>query len=199
MCRGKHLRAALTLTLVMFLLLGMAYPIFVAVVSDNSFLKYQAEGSLISSNGTIIASAFIGENFTSPYYFWPRLSSVDYNSSQGSGGSQYGIYTMEFYNQTKNYTMYLLRTGYVPAGTRVPANGVEPSASGFDPDISVNFALFQIPRISHFTHLSPLLLRNLVSRYTVEPVLDFIGNPYVNVVLLDISLHSLLVRDGIIA
>ncbi len=196
-CR-KDLRAVAVMTLLFFALLGFAYPGFVAVVAHGIGLGHQADGSLISQNGTIIASSFIGENFSSPYYFWPRVSSVNYNSSDGSGGSAIGIATQQFYNETKNYTEYLLRTGMVANGTQVPANGVEPSASGFDPDISVGFALFQLSRVSFYTHLNTSYLERLVAEHTTYPLLGFIGNTYVNLVTLDIALHGILVSDGVI-
>ncbi|MCL5437348.1 MAG: potassium-transporting ATPase subunit C [Candidatus Thermoplasmatota archaeon] len=161
-------------------------------------LGWQENGSLIKMNGTVVASELIGEKFSSPMYFWPRVSAVNYNSLNGSGGSSIGIATLEFYNQTKNYTEYLIQTGHLSPGTKVPANGVEPSASGFDPDITVAFALFQIPRVHFNTNLSVSLLRSLVSKYTVHPFLGFIGSTYVNVVLLDLALHSILLKKGLI-
>ncbi len=194
----SHLRAVAVMSLIFFVLLGFAYPGFVAIVAHGIGLGYQADGSLISQNGTVIASKFIGENFSAPYYFWPRVSSVGYNSSNGSGGSALGIATQQFYNQTKNYTEFLIRTGMVPNGTRVPANAVEPSASGFDPDITVGFAYFQLTRVAFYTHLNVSYLQKLVGEHTTYPLFGFIGNTYVNVVTLDIALHNVLLSKGVI-
>lgn len=194
----RHLRAAVVTVLLFLVITGIAYPAFITAAVHAIGLGWQADGSLIYKNGTPIASELIGENFSSPYYFWPRVSSVNYNTINGSGGKRLGIMTLEFYNETKNYTEYLIKEGMVPPGTTVPANGVEPSASGFDPDISVGFAYFQIPRVSHYTNLSASFLKRLIAKYTSYPILGFIGNTYVNVVELDIALHSLLVRDGVI-
>ncbi len=195
----SHVRAALVLVVLFFALLGFGYPGFVAVVVHGIGLGYQADGSLITQNGTVIASQFIGENFSSPYYFWPRVSAVGYNSSNGSGGSALGIMTQQFYNQTKNYTEYLISTGRVSNGTLVPANGVEPSGSSFDPDITVGFALFQLSRVAYYSHLNVSYLKQLVDRYTTHPYLGFIGSTYVNVVTLDIALHRILVGNGTIS
>lgn len=197
--RVPHLRAVAVMSLVFFALLGFAYPGFVAVVSHGIGLGYQANGSLISQNGTVIASKFIGENFSAPYYFWPRVSSVNYNSSNGSGGEAIGIMTQQFYNETRNYTLYLLSTGHVPNGTYVPGNGVEPSGSGFDPDISLGFAKFQLPRVAYYSHLNLTLLEKLVEKYTTYPYLGFIGSTYVNVVQLDIAIHGILAGNGTIS
>lgn len=194
----SHLRAVGVMCLLFFVLLGFAYPGFVAIVAHGIGLGYQADGSLVSQNGTVIASKFIGENFSAPYYFWPRVSSVGYNSSNGSGGSALGIATMQFYNQTKNYTEFLIRTGMVANGTQVPANGVEPSASGFDPDITVGFAEFQLTRVAFYTHLNVSYLQKLIGEHTTYPLLGFIGSTYVNVVTLDIALHNVLAANGVI-
>ncbi|MBX8641751.1 MAG: potassium-transporting ATPase subunit C [Thermoplasmata archaeon] len=194
----RHLRPVLVLTLLSFILCGFAYPAFVAGAGEALGLGWQENGSLISVNGTVVGSELIGQNFSSPMYFWPRVSSVNYNSLNGSGGQAIGIATLEFYNQTLNYTTYLIQTGHLKPGQKVPANGVEPSASGFDPDITVSFALFQIPRVHFNTNLSISLLDSLVTRYTVHPFLGFIGSTYVNVVLLDLALHSILLKDGLI-
>jgi K+-transporting ATPase ATPase C chain len=193
-----HLRPILVLTLLSFILCGFAYPAFVAGAGEALGLGWQENGSLISMNGTVVGSELIGQNFSSPMYFWPRVSSVNYNSLNGSGGVTIGVATLEFYNQTLNYTTYLIQTGHLKPGTKVPANGVEPSASGFDPDITVSFALFQIPRVHFNTNLSIPFLDSLVTKYTVHPFLGFIGSTYVNVVLLDLALHSILLKDGLI-
>lgn len=187
------------MTLLFFILLGFAYPGFVAVVTHGIGLGFQADGSLVRQNGTVVASEFIGQNFSSPYYFWPRVSAVGYNTSDGSGGSALGIMTSEFYNQTKNYTDYLVSTGKLSNGTLVPANGVEPSASGLDPDISVGFAQFQLPRVAFYSHLNLSFLESLVLKYTHHPYLGFIGSTYVDVVGLDIALHGILVDRGVIS
>lgn len=194
----SHLRAAGVMTLLFFILVGFAYPGFIALVAHGIGLGYQADGSLVRQNGTVIASEFIGQNFSSPFYFWPRVSSVNYNSSEGSGGSAIGIMTQQFYNETENYTQYLISTSNSGNSTRVPANGVEPSGSGFDPDITVGFALFQIPRVALYTHLNVSYLRGLVEKYTTYPVLGFIGSTYVDVLALDVALHSVLVSNGVI-
>lgn len=197
--RTPHLRAVFVMTLLFFILLGFAYPGFVAIVTHGIGLGYQADGSLIRQNGTVVASEFIGQNFSSTYYFWPRVSAVNYNTSDGSGGSALGIMTGEFYNQTKNYTQYLINTGRVSNSTLVPANGVEPSASGLDPDISVGFALFQLNRVAFYTSLNVSYLKQLVSKYTHHPYLGFIGSTYVDVLGLDIALHGILVSRGVIS
>lgn len=195
---ASHLRAAGVMTLIFLLLAGFAYPGFVAAVAHGIGMGFQADGSLVRENGTVVASEFIGENFSAPYYFWPRVSSVNYSTSEGSGGSALGVMTMQFYNETKNYTEYLISTGRLSNGTLVPANGVEPSASGFDPDITQGFALFQLPRVSFYTNLSIGFLQELIDRYTTHPLLDFIGSTYVNVVSLDIALHQILLSRGVI-
>lgn len=195
---ATHLRAVGVMMLLFFILLGLAYPGFVAVFAGGIGLGHQAEGSLITQNGTVIASEFIGQNFSAPYYFWPRVSATGYNTSLGSGGSALGIMTQQFYNETKNYTEYLISTGRLSNATQVPANGVEPSASSLDPDISPGFARFQLTRVAFYSHLNTTLLTGLIGKYTTWPLLGFIGSTYVNVVALDIALHNLLVSDGVI-
>lgn len=90
----KDLKNAVLIFVVFTLLLGLVYPLVITGISQVAF-PTQANGNLIYENGTLIGSALIGQNFSSPIYFQGRPSAVDYNASD-SGGSNYGPTNQKF-------------------------------------------------------------------------------------------------------
>lgn len=61
------------------------------------------------------------------------------------------------------------------------------SASGADPDITVQAAYSQIPRISNATKIPPSSLAQIIDSHT-DSVSKLFGNPYVNVLDLNLAL-----------
>lgn len=182
------LRQASMLLLVMVLLTGVLYPIFMTLVGQVLF-NYGANGSLIQENGRILGSELIGQHFSDPKYFWSRPSAtspVPYNAA-ASSGSNYGQLNPEFIEKIKQRADQL-RTGDPGSKIPIPIDLVTSSGSGLDPHISILAAQYQIPRVAKARGLTEEKLNQLVSDFTYSPTLGFIGEPRVNVLLLNRAL-----------
>lgn len=175
-----HLRPALVLLSLFTLLLGLAYPLALTGVAQAAFPR-QAAGSQILTDGRVIGSDLIGQGFSSPRYFHPRPSAVDYNAN-GSGASNLGPLSQKLMNRVK---------ADVAGRTHVPADSVTTSASGLDPDISPANALAQVARVAAARGIAEALLATLIAAQTETPLLGVFGVTRVNVLRLNLALDKL--------
>jgi potassium-transporting ATPase KdpC subunit len=179
-----HLRASVVLLVLSMVLLGLAYPAAITEVA-REITPWTANGSLITGpNGTVIGSELIAENLSAPYLFWERPSPGDYNSFNGSP-TLLGYSDPALYNETESY---MQQYGPFAVNATVPEILVTVSGSGFDPDLTPEAALVQIPRIANATGLSMAELQTLVNQHITPPLDGFIGPAYVNVLELDLDL-----------
>jgi K+-transporting ATPase ATPase C chain len=194
----RQLRPAIVLTLALTLLLGIGYPLLTTVVAQGLFPS-QANGSLVYQNGKPVASRLIGQYWTQPQYFHGRPSVT--NNLQGtpapyqannSAGSNLGP-TNSTLVKTVQQRIADLKTENpdVPAGTPIPADLVESTASGLDPDISVAGAYYQIPRIAKARGLSQDTVRHVVDQHITGRFLGLFGEPRVNVLDVNLALDAL--------
>ncbi|MCY0900349.1 MAG: K(+)-transporting ATPase subunit C [Firmicutes bacterium] len=176
-----------------FLLLGLAHLLF----------PYQADGSVITWHGRAVASAHVGQNFNrSLQYFWGRPSATvspttgkpSPYDALNSGPSNLGPTNAVLLDQIHRTIARYLATTPGLSVHQIPISLVESSASGLDPDITVQSALIQIPRVAKYTGLSPRELRDLVYREVQGPQLGVFGVRRVNVVTLNWALYRLLHR-----
>ena len=129
----RHLRPALMMLALMTLLTGVLYPLVVTVIGQALFPS-QANGSLIERNGKTVGSSLIGQQFTSPRYFWSRPSATSpfpYNASS-SLGSNLGPLNPALYKAAED-RIGLLRAADSTNGQPIPADLVTSSGSGLDP------------------------------------------------------------------
>lgn len=185
----NHLRAAFGLVLLMTLLLGGAYPLVVMGIAQAAF-HHKAEGSLIEENGKVIGSALLGQEFTAPKYFWSRPSATTppYNAAS-SGGSNLGAANPKLLD-VADARLKALQQAAPENRTRVPVELVTASASGLDPDISVKAAQYQITRVARARHMQESEVRAIMKKYVEKPGLGLLGDPYVNVVRLNLALDE---------
>ena len=188
----QHLRTAVLLTVVLLLLLGVAYPLVMTGISQVAFPN-QANGSLVrDSSGTVIGSSLLGQNFTQPQYFHPRPSAAgsDGYDATASGGSNLAASNQKLIdNVTDRVAAYREENG-LAADATVPVDAVTTSASGLDPDISPANALLQAARVARARNMSEDQVRSLVNQYTEGRTFGILGEPRVNVLKLNLALDN---------
>ena len=188
---GKQARPALMVFLLITLLTGLAYPLVMTGIAQLIF-PVQANGNFIQHNGQVAGSALIGQPFTSPQYFWGRLSATSpapYNAGLSSG-SNIGPTNPALIDEVKARVEALHAAD--PGNTRlIPVDLVTSSGSGLDPDISVDAAQYQVPRIARERNLSESDVNALVARQTEPRQFGIFGEPRVNVLELNLALDDL--------
>ncbi|MDK1327646.1 potassium-transporting ATPase subunit KdpC [Arthrobacter sp. zg-Y1143] len=187
---GVAVRAMAVLTLV----LGLAYPFAVAVVGQVA-LPGRANGSMVSSGGSDVGSALIGQSFTDgdgvplPEFFQSRPSAAgDGYDGGASSGSNLGPLNEDLAAAVAERRQAVADTEGV-APEEVPADAVTASGSGLDPHISPEYAQLQVPRVAAARGLSETEVQELVTEATEGT--DLLGREGVNVLLLNISLAEL--------
>jgi K+-transporting ATPase ATPase C chain len=181
------LRPAIVLTLLFAALLGLAYPLLLTGIGQALF-PAQANGSLIRDNGRVIGSELIGQQFTSASYFHGRPSAAGKGyDAMASAGSNFGPTSKALADRV---TADLAANRASP-GSPVPADLVTASASGLDPDLSPEAALYQADRVATARGLDPAQVRTLVASQTQTPLLGFLGENRVNVLALNRQLDRI--------
>jgi potassium-transporting ATPase KdpC subunit len=196
-----QLRPAVISMVVFTVLTGVAYPALVTGIAQSVFPS-QANGSLIERDGKVVGSVLIGQNFASERYFHPRPSATSapdpkdptktvdapYNASNSSG-SNLGPINGKLIERLKADTAALRTT----AGTTgpLPVDAVTTSASGLDPDVSPETARLQVARVARERGLPEGKVRALVDGHVERRSLGLIGEPRVNVLLLNLDLDRL--------
>ncbi len=196
----KELRPALALLLLFTMLTGVIYP-FVTTGIASVLFPYQARGSLIERDGKVIGSTLIGQNFTDERYFHGRPSATvaadpadpsktiaaPYNAAN-TGGSNLGPTSKAL---IERMTSDVERLKPQNPGVQVPTDLVTTSASGLDPHISPDGALFQVPRVAKARGLPETRVRDLVERQVEGRTFGILGEPHVNVLALNLALDAL--------
>lgn len=192
--RRQFITSAVML-LVVTLALGFGYPLVVTGLSQV-FFRNQANGSLLVVNGKLAGSALIGQSFTTssgqplPQYFQSRPSATDYNGAD-SGASNLGPSNPALIQAVTQRTVAYRRLNHLSPGTAVPVDAVTASASGLDPDIAVQNALDQAPRVAAARHLPASEVIALVHKHTTPSEWGFLSEPVVNVLELNLALEAL--------
>jgi len=195
----REIRPAIVVLLALALITGLIYPL--AMTGVAKIMPYQAKGSLIERDGKVIGSALIGQEFKSDNYFHGRPSattapdpndptksvSAPYNAAN-SGGSNLGPSNKALIERVQGDIDALKKENPSAA---VPIDLVTTSGSGLDPDISPEAAYFQVPRVAKARNLSEDKVRDVVREHIEDRFLGILGEPRVNVLLLNLALDRL--------
>jgi K+-transporting ATPase ATPase C chain len=195
----KEIRPAIVFIIALTIITGLVYPLAITGIAGVIF-PTQAQGSLITKNGTVIGSALIGQSFTSDGYFHGRPSatlgpdpsdptktaSVPYNAVN-SMGSNLGPTNKALADRVKADVDKLKAEN---PSAQVPVDLVTTSGSGLDPDISPAGALFQVPRVAKARNMPEDRVRQLVTDNTRGRFLGILGEPRVNVLALNMALDG---------
>lgn len=186
----KEIKPAILLFIIFTIICGGIYPAVVTGIAQAVFPR-QANGSFITdTSGREIGSTLIGQPFSDPRYFWPRPSSASdfgYNP-MGSGGSNSGPTNPDYLKTVGNRVKTLRDTGITG---QVPADLVQASASGLDPHISPEAARLQVARVAKARGVSEDIVMKGVAQATEGRQLGFLGEPRVNVLVLNLKLDRL--------
>ncbi|HZR89512.1 MAG TPA: K(+)-transporting ATPase subunit C [Bradyrhizobium sp.] len=195
----REIRPAIVVLLALTLITGLAYPLAMTGVAGAIFPN-QAQGSLVERDGKVIGSALIGQEFKTDRYFHGRPSATTapdpadssksvpapYNAAN-SGGSNLGPTSKALDDRLKEDVEKLKAEN---PSSPVPVDLVTTSASGLDPDISPDAALFQVPRVAKARNLPEARVRELVVRNTQGRLFGLLGEPRVNVLALNLALDA---------
>lgn len=238
----KELKPGLLMMLVMTVLTGVIYPAVVTGIAHVVF-RDQANGSLIVSNGQVVGSRLIGQNFTKPEYFHPRPSAAGNGyDPTASSGSNLGPTSAKLINGTtkiddkkhevvdfdgiKDRIVHYCIDNDIPFDSStplgafkdvqgnlddvklikafnddkaplvftpkapIPADAVTTSASGLDPHISPANAQAQAVRVARSRGISVEQVQALIAQHTDGRSLGFLGEPSVNVLLVNLALDE---------
>ena len=196
----RESRPAIVLLVGLTAITGLAYPLAMTGIAEVLFPK-QAQGSLIEKDGKVVGSALIGQEFKDDKYFHGRPSattapdpndstktvSAPYNAAN-SGGSNLGPTSKPLADRMKEDVDKLKSEN---PSQPVPVDLVTTSGSGLDPNISPEAALFQVPRVAKVRNIPEAKLRQLVDEHVEGRTLGILGEPRVNILLLNLALDQL--------
>ena len=185
-----QLRAALASFALLTLLTGVAYPLLVTGVAKAAFPS-QAEGSLITVKGEVVGSRLLGQPFEDPKHFWGRLSATSpypYNAGSSSP-SNLGPTNPALLDAAKARVKALSEAD--PSNTAaIPVDLVTGSGSGLDPEISPAAAYYQVARVARARGVPAPSVQKLVDEAVLGPMASVLGEPRVNVMLLNLALDE---------
>ena len=196
----REIRPAILVLVLLTAITGLAYPLAITGIAGVIFPR-QAQGSLIEKDGKVIGSALIGQAFTEDKYFHGRPSATTgpdpkdptktteapYNASN-SMGSNLGPTSKTLIERVKGDVE---KAKAENPSASVPVDLVTSSASGLDPNISPESALFQVPRVAKARSIAEDRLRRLVQENTEGPLAGLLGEPRVNVLALNLALDRM--------
>jgi potassium-transporting ATPase KdpC subunit len=187
----KQLKPAIIMLGIFILITGIIYPLVFTGIAQVIFPR-QANGSLITQNNQVVGSQLIGQQFDDPKYFWGRPSatgSYPYYAS-ASGGSNYSVMNQDLQKRVEEQIAALHAAD--PNNTQpIPVDLVTASGSGLDPNISIAAARYQAGRVAQARSIPVEQVMALIDQNTKGRQLGFLGEPRVNVLMLNLALDGL--------
>jgi K+-transporting ATPase ATPase C chain len=185
------LRTAVVTFAAISLLTGLAYPFAITGISQGLFHR-QANGSIVARDGVPVGSSLVGQAFSDPKYFHGRPSAAGasgYDAS-ASSGSNLGPTSRALADRVAEDIARIRTEDRLAADASIPVDAVTTSASGLDPHISPAYAALQVSRVASARGVPEATVRALIDRFTDGSTLGVLGEPRVNVLLLNLALDK---------
>ena len=184
---GRQFGAAVRAVLLLTVLLGLAWPLAFTGVAQV-VARPAANGSLVEHDGRVVGSSLIGQKSEGPQWFQPRPSASEYaGDTSGSGNlSPVGEPQLSAVRERAD----ALRKANPGAPEAIPSDALTASGSGLDPDISVEYANWQVARVATARGIPADDVRRLVADHTTGRTFGFLGQPRVNVLELNLALQT---------
>jgi potassium-transporting ATPase KdpC subunit len=188
---------ALRTTAVTLLLTGVLYPVAITGIAQVFFSSASNGGMVTDERGRPVGSELIAQAFTRPGYFQPRPSAAGEKGfdTTSSGGSNFGPTSKKLRDRAVAELERLQRENPSASGP-IPAELITASGSGLDPHLSPAAAQWQVPRIATARGIAPERVRGLIESETEGRTFGFLGEPRVNVLLLNLALDKQFGRSG---
>jgi K+-transporting ATPase ATPase C chain len=185
----RQLVPATLVLVVLSLLTGLAYPLLVTGAAQLVFPD-AANGSLVRRDGVVVGSALIGQEFDDPRYFWGRPSATapGYNGG-ASSGSNHGPLNPAL-KEAVEKRIAALRAADPGNTDPIPVDLCTASGSGLDPHVSPAAAYWQVRRVARARGLPAERVRALVDEHVEPRMLGILGEPRLNVLLLNLALDA---------
>lgn len=186
----REVKTSCVMLLLFTMLTGIVYPLAMTGMAQVVF-PAKANGSLIVRDSVVIGSELIGQPFDDPKYFWSRPSATSpypYNGGASTGSNLAATNPAQI-EAIRNRVAKLRESG-VPADVAIPIDLVTASGSGLDPHISVAAAEIQVARVAQARGMTQDAVRNLVKQYTESRQFGILGEPTVNVLMLNLALDK---------
>lgn len=197
----KNVLQACVIGLAFLIFCGFAYPLLILGIGQLAF-PWQANGSMITSNGKVVGSELIGQNFTDNRFFHGRVSAVNYNTfpaataakemTVGSGSANYAPSNPDLTKRVNADVAAFLEQNPTVKKSQLPADLFTSSFSGLDPDISTSDAGVQVDRIVKATGIKKAIVEKVISYNTTGRDLGVFGERRVNVLAANLEIFKLL-------
>lgn len=184
----NQLRPAIVMTLLLMVVTGLIYPGIVTGIAQAVFPR-QADGSMVTADGRVVGSELIAQGFASPAYFHPRPSAAGSGyDATASAGTNKGPTDLKLADTLIAQSVAQVVREDGAAMGRVPADMATRSASGLDPHVSPANARLQVARVAGARGVDAAQVRALVARRVEGRTFGLLGEPRVNVLLLNLDL-----------
>lgn len=195
----EQLPRALKMILIMTIICGVIYPLVVTGISQLVF-KDKANGSIVEVNGVKYGSSLLGQSFTSEKYLWGRAMIIDISTFADKEGtplmyaypSNISTTSKEFETLVNNRVEFIKNANPDAQTQEIPVDLVTCSGSGFDPQISVAAAQYQIPRIAKERGITEKEVEKIINQYTTDRFVGIFGEKVVNVLEVNLALDEIL-------
>ncbi len=185
-----ELRTGVVATLLLAVVCSGIYPVAVWAVAQGLF-SHKANGSLVRVDGRVVGSSLLAQGFAGAAYLHPRPSAAGQGyDAANSSGTNLGPTSKKLLNEVKQRVADYRAENGLPAGAQVPADAVTSSASGLDPDISVENARLQADRVAKARGLSREEVLRKITVHTETRSLMILGEPRVNVLMVNLDLDG---------